>query len=81
MDQETLWREYLALPSEARREVDDFIAFLASRYVGEPQAPARPRRALDEEPFVGMWRDRKDLVDSTAWVRAIREREWTQSDG
>ncbi len=34
------------------------------------------RRSLREEPFVGMWRDREDMTDSTEWVRQIRQREW-----
>lgn len=25
-----------------------------------------------DEPFVGMWKDRQDMEDSTAWVRSIR---------
>jgi hypothetical protein len=28
-------------------------------------------------PFVGMWSDRQDMKDSSAWVRRIREEEWT----
>lgn len=77
MDQETLWREYLSLPAEARRAVDDFIASLASRYAPEQPATALHKGPIEEEPFAGMWRNREDLVDSTAWVRAVREREWT----
>ncbi|MGB3188182.1 MAG: hypothetical protein WBB43_01980 [Limnoraphis sp.] len=30
-----------------------------------------------DEPFVGMWKDRQDLEDSTAWVRSIRHQHWT----
>jgi hypothetical protein len=29
-----------------------------------------------DEPFVGMWKDRQDLEDSTAWVRSIRHQHW-----
>ena len=36
------------------------------------------RRPLREEPFVGMWRDREDMVESTEWVRESRQREWTR---
>jgi AbrB family looped-hinge helix DNA binding protein len=36
------------------------------------------RRPLQEEPFVGMWRDREDMADSTQWVRQAREREWNR---
>jgi hypothetical protein len=28
------------------------------------------------EPFIGMWRTRKDMQDSAAWVQNLRQREW-----
>ncbi len=35
-------------------------------------------RPLDLEglAFVGMWKDRPELEDSTAWVRQLREQQW-----
>ncbi len=75
MQQEEIWRELGLLPPEAQREVADFISFLRRRY----KAPCREKagkKKLMEEPFVGMWSNRKDLKDSGAWVRNIREREW-----
>jgi len=35
--------------------------------------------SLADEPFIGMWRDREDMQDSSAWVRGIREREWVKA--
>ncbi|HEX3552513.1 MAG TPA: AbrB/MazE/SpoVT family DNA-binding domain-containing protein [Thermoanaerobaculia bacterium] len=40
--------------------------------------PAKPKRSLKDEPFVGMWRDREDMADSSEWVRTARQREWTR---
>jgi hypothetical protein len=31
---------------------------------------------LKEEPFIGMWSDRKDMENSSKWVKNIREKEW-----
>jgi hypothetical protein len=28
------------------------------------------------EPFVGMWRDREEMRDSSAWIRNVRETHW-----
>lgn len=39
-----------------------------------PEISSRPD--LAEEPFIGLWRDRQDMQDSTVWVRVVREREW-----
>ncbi len=31
---------------------------------------------LRDEPFVGMWKDREDMEDSSQWVRQLRQQEW-----
>lgn len=72
---EKLWTEFRSLPPAAQQEVADFIAFLAQRT--RPRKPRRqPRTSIATEPFVGMWRDREDMKDSTAWVRDVRRRHW-----
>ena len=37
--------------------------------------------ALAQDNFVGMWRDRDDMRDSSTWVRARREDEWVRRRG
>jgi KaiC/GvpD/RAD55 family RecA-like ATPase len=34
------------------------------------------RLSLDKESFVGMWKDRTDMKDSSAWVKNVRKEEW-----
>ena len=79
MEAEKIVREIASLPPEAQKEVFDFVAFLKVRY--PPQQPVRKtkRTKLADEPFIGMWRDREDMQDSTAWVRGLRRREWGPS--
>jgi putative addiction module CopG family antidote len=36
---------------------------------------------LLEDPVVGMWQDREDMQDSTAWVRQVRQQEWERVGG
>lgn len=79
MNQERIWQEFTALPPEAQRQVMDFIAFLRIHYAEMPREKADAQSELTKEPFVGLWRDRKDMQDSTAWVRNVREREWVKS--
>lgn len=81
MDQEMLQQNLADLPPEAQRQVMDFIAFLRNRYVGP--RPRKPRKAtgLEKESFIGMWRNREDLKDSSAWVRRVRQTEWVRSRG
>jgi hypothetical protein len=76
MTSEEILREIAALPPEGRRLVESFLASLRQRY-------ARPVASsggilLEDENFIGMWRDREELADSTAWVRGVRESEWGQ---
>jgi hypothetical protein len=63
------------LPPSARKEAEDFVRFLHDQYV-----TSTPKKSTDtsitESPFVGMWKDREDLKDSTAWVREQRKSQW-----
>ena len=80
MSQEDISTQFDSLPPKAQREVLDFIAMLRARYADyQPSEGKAPN--LAEEGFIGMWRDREDMQDSSAWVRRGREREWVnQSD-
>ena len=76
MTTEEILRDLTLLPPEARRQVSDFIAFLRQRY-GPPQSTAQTKPSdWSSEEFVGMWRDRADMQDSSAWVRNLRQQEW-----
>jgi len=75
MTKEELLREINSLPIEAQRQIEDFIAFLRLRY--KSQSPKETSISdLQTEKFVGMWRDREDMQDSTAWVRNVRDKHW-----
>lgn len=79
MDQGKVWREFIALPPESQRQVADFIAFLRIRYEQIRSGTKSTQTNLIDEPFIGMWRDREDMKDSSAWVRGIREQEWMKA--
>jgi hypothetical protein len=73
-DKEIL-REISSLPPEAMRQLEDFIFFLRERY-RDSTPRSTPAPDLESEAFVGMWRDREDMSDSSAWVRSVRESHW-----
>ena len=75
MINEEMLREINSLPPEAQRQLEDFISFLRERYK-EAQPKSAPSSALEAEAFVGMWRDREDMRDSSAWVRQVRQSHW-----
>lgn len=76
MDATDLIQDIGSLPPEAQKQVSDFVAFLKTRYPVAKATRRAKRPKLADEPFIGMWRDRADMKDSSAWVRRLREREW-----
>ena len=75
MNELTIVQEIASLPPEIQRQVADYVAFLKERYPN-PTAVAYAPIPLREEPFIGMWRGREEMKDSTEWVRNLRRREW-----
>ncbi len=76
MRDEDILREINSLPVEAQRQIKDFVAFLRQRYQSSSSAKTATDSDLTAEEFVGMWRDREDMQDSTAWVRNVRQSHW-----
>lgn len=79
MENRSIVSDITSLPPEAQQQVLDFIAFLKTRYRTVSRPIQAKRTNLADEPFIGMWRDRADMQDSTAWVRHLRHREWERS--
>ncbi|MFZ2726894.1 MAG: hypothetical protein WAX77_11630 [Methylococcaceae bacterium] len=57
------------LPLEAQLQLEEFIASLKSRYL---------KTQLADEEFVGLWKNREDMQDSSAWLKTVRENQWTR---
>jgi hypothetical protein len=76
MTNEEILREIALLPPEGQRLVEGFVAFLRQRYAPSQPVAQPPDSGLEGESFIGMWRDRDDMRDSSAWVRHIRRSEW-----
>ena len=71
-----VWEDFAHLPLEAQRQVADFVAFLRQRHQKLEATPKAAGSDLSHEPFVGIWQDRPEIEDSSAWVRDLREQEW-----
>ena len=72
MTSEEMIKEMASLPAEAKREVEDFVAFLRARYASRQPSG----KNFESEEFFGIWSDRDEMTDSTAWVRSVREKHW-----
>ena len=63
---------------EAQRQVADFVAFLKRQHELVNHPTARNGADPSRQPFIGMWRNREDMIDSVAWVRKTRQAEWSE---
>ncbi len=77
MEAEKINADIADLPPQAQRQVADFIAFLRTRYQTPNSQPSR-QISLGNEPFIGMWKDRQEMQDSSAWIRDTRKSEWRE---
>lgn len=80
MEKARVWREFAALSEKDQDRVASFILFLREEDAATDSQGGKTT-ALMDEPFVGMWRGREDMRDSSGWVRKLREREWMSPDG
>jgi len=76
MEKEKILGEFYSLPQDAQQQVVDFIAFLQARYKPMVSERKTSRKQISSESFVGIWKDREDMSNSSSWVRNARETEW-----
>lgn len=76
MTKEEILREISSLPPEGLRLVESFVASLRQRYSRSQPAMQPASGDIQNESFIGMWRDRDEMQDSSDWVRTVRESEW-----
>jgi len=75
---DTISKEIMQLSPQGQQEVLDFVTFLKTRYKITGSVKKTKAGKLTEEPFIGLWRDRQDLNDSSNWVRNLRQNEWAK---
>ena len=77
METERIIVDITNLPPQAQRQVADFIDFIRTRYQTPDTQPSKQTN-LANEPFIGIWKDRQDMQDSSAWIRERRKSEWRE---
>ena len=70
--EESILEKLRLLPVEKQQEVLDFAEFLVQKIVITNNSIKENWR---EEPFVGMWQNREEMSDRSAWVRQNRQEE------
>lgn len=78
MNPQNVMEGFSELPPKAQRQVADFINLLKINHASSRAIKhvEKERGPMVKSPFVGMWKDRKDMQDSSHWVRELRTKEW-----
>jgi len=76
MNESTVSYKIKKLPPEAKQQAQDFVDFLYERYV-QDEPKKSDKKSIIENSFFGMWKDREEMQDSTAWVRKVRKSQWS----
>lgn len=76
MTSEEIIKEMASLPAEAKREIEDLVTRLRKRYGSAKTSKSDTATGLETEEFIGMWIDRGEMTDSSAWVRGVRDKHW-----
>jgi hypothetical protein len=64
-----------SLPIEKQQAILNFADSLTQK---SHAAAAEFKTDWQNNPSIGMWKDREDMQDSTDWVRQTRKQEWGQ---
>lgn len=66
------------IPEEAQLLLLDFIELLKKHYspLNIDNIDSEIIENIGDESFIGMWKDRDEMKDSSKWVRQIRQQEW-----
>jgi hypothetical protein len=65
-------------PEEWTPTLEQVLDGILAEVTPEEQAGRAGAAPIENEPFVGMWKDREDMRDSTAWVRELRRQQWAR---
>ena len=57
-----------ALTEEERKQLEEKLSQIIPTNISSSN--------LENEAFVGMWKDRENMEDSSQWVRQHRQQEW-----
>jgi len=77
MEEKGFYNKFETLPLEAQKQVLTFMDFLQKKYELNLKKN-RGKKSIAKHRFVGLWEDRKDLEDSSQWVRNLSKKEWKE---
>jgi len=81
MENKGFYNKFESLPVEAQKQVISFIDFLQKRYEAKFKRTRKNKSFVTNKKFVGLWKNREDLKDSSLWIKNLRKKEWRELAG
>ncbi len=76
METSTIFKTYQNLPASAQIEVNDFIQFLAAKYIGNDKSKIK-KRSIKNSPLINAFKGHSEKEDSAEYVKNLRKKHWT----
>ena len=82
--QRQIQQDLSGLPEDMLQEVWDFAMFLQEKrkqhgVLRRIKTKQVNNQSLSAEPFIGIWKNRQEMTDSSEWVKQLRQEEWVIS--
>ena len=79
--QRQIQQDLSGLPEDMLQEVWDFALFLQEKrkqhgVLRRIKTKQVNNQSLSAEPFIGIWKNRQEMTDSSEWVKQLRTNEW-----
>ncbi len=78
MEMQQLISEITTLSASARQELEQFLVDLKWRYAQLAPPTENELEKWRDPEFFGMYADRKDMEDSTEYIRKLRDEQWNK---
>jgi hypothetical protein len=75
MENKGFYNKFESLPTEAQKQVLELIGLLKIKYQSRNRRNLKSK-LITNKKFVGIWKDRTEMKDSSKWVKNLRKREW-----
>lgn len=75
MENKGFYNKFESLPTEAQKQVIALIDLLKIKYQSRNRRNLKSK-LITNKKFVGIWKDRAEIKDSSKWVKNLRKREW-----
>jgi len=76
MNQTQILHDFDALPAEAQEVVAALVALLGREHRRSKSSRRKSATNMADEKFIGIWKERDDMQDSSAYIRTLRKNEW-----